>query len=100
MPPAARLTDSTAHGTPLTGGGSPTILIGGLPAWRAAGDIHICPLVLSATPPVPHIGGVTSPGSSTVMIEGLPAARVGDTILENGPPNTITSGCGTVVIGP
>ncbi|MDB6077162.1 MAG: motif protein [Akkermansiaceae bacterium] len=33
--PAARVTDSTAHGTPLSPGpGSLNVLIGGLPAWR------------------------------------------------------------------
>ena len=36
MPPAARLTDITAHGSPLLPGtGSPNVLIGFLPAWRA-----------------------------------------------------------------
>lgn len=100
MPPAARVTDSTAHGTPLTGAGSPTVLIGGLPAWRAVGDVHVCPLVLSAPTPVPHVGGTATPGSSTVLVEGLPAARVGDTIVESGPPNSVVSGCSTVVIGP
>ncbi|MCB1024177.1 MAG: PAAR domain-containing protein [Acidobacteria bacterium] len=36
MPPAARPTDATAHGTPLAPGpGSTTTLIGFLPAWRA-----------------------------------------------------------------
>jgi uncharacterized Zn-binding protein involved in type VI secretion len=36
MPPAARITDITVHGTPmLPGTGSPNVLIGGLPAWRA-----------------------------------------------------------------
>lgn len=100
MPPAARLTDSTAHGTPLAGGGSPTVLVGGLPAWRAVGDIHICPLAVPGTPPVPHVGGPATPGSSSVLVEGFPAARVGDTIVESGPPNSITTGCPTVVIGP
>ncbi|MDQ6760622.1 MAG: hypothetical protein M3Z32_12275, partial [Acidobacteriota bacterium] len=34
--PAARLTDVTIHGSPLVPGtGSPNVLIGGLPAWRA-----------------------------------------------------------------
>ncbi len=33
---AARVTDLTSHGVPLAPGpGSPTVLIGGLPAWRA-----------------------------------------------------------------
>ncbi len=36
MPPAARVTDLTSHGTPLNPGpGSPTVLIGFMPAWRA-----------------------------------------------------------------
>lgn len=96
MPPAARLTDSTAHGTPLTGAGSPDVLIGGLPAWRANVDFHTCPL---SSGPVPHVGGVVQPGSPTVFINGMPAARVGDNIVENGPPNSIVAGCPTVVIG-
>ncbi len=94
MPPAARLTDQTAHGTPLTGPGCPTVLIGGLPAWRV-GDFHTCPLT---TGPVPHGGGVAAPGSPTVLIGGLPAAKMGDTIAEVGPPNTIVGGCPTVMI--
>ena len=36
MPFAARVTDLTSHGVPLSPGpGSPTVFIGGLPAWRA-----------------------------------------------------------------
>jgi len=36
MPSAARVTDLTSHGVPLSPGpGSPTVFIGGLPAWRA-----------------------------------------------------------------
>lgn len=36
MPAAARVTDNTAHGNPLAPGpGSPTVLIGFMPAWRA-----------------------------------------------------------------
>lgn len=98
MPPAARLTDPTAHGPPLTGPGSSTVQIGGLPAWRALGDFHTCPLT---TPPsIPHVGGVAQPGSSSVLIEGLPAALMGDTIVESGPPNRITGGEPSVQIGP
>ena len=97
MPPAARVTDQTAHGTPLTGPGSPTVFIGGLPAWRALADLHTCPLV---TPPaVPHVGGVAQPGNPTVLINSLPAARQGDVVVEAGPPNPIAMGCPTVIIG-
>ena len=36
MPPAARVSDTTSHGTPLAPGpGCPTVLIGMMPAWRA-----------------------------------------------------------------
>jgi uncharacterized Zn-binding protein involved in type VI secretion len=87
----------TSHGTPLGAGpGSSNVLIGGMPAWRATTDIHTCPLV-SGT--VPHVGGVVMMGSTTVLINNFPAARQGDMITESGPPNTITMGCATVVIG-
>ena len=96
MPPAARLLDQTAHGPPLTGTGSPNVLIGGMPAWRAGMDFHTCPLT---TGTVPHIGGLVTAGSATVLINSMPAARLGDTIAENGPPNTIVAGDSTVLIG-
>jgi len=96
--PAARVGDMTGHGTPLgPGPGSPDVFIGGLPAWRAASDFHACPL---ASPgPVPHIGGSVAAGSPTVLINGLPAARMGDQIVESGPPNAISAGESTVLIG-
>jgi uncharacterized Zn-binding protein involved in type VI secretion len=97
MPMAARVGDMTSHGTPLgPGPGSPTVLIGSMPAWRAGSDMHVCPLVTGV---VPHVGGVVAVGSVTVLIGGLPAARQGDIIVEAGPPNTITVGCPTVMIG-
>jgi len=97
MPPAARTGDQTSHGTPLAPGpGSINVLIGGMPAWRALSDFHTCPLV---TGYVPHVGGVVSMGSLTVLINNLPAARMGDTIVEVGPPNSIVMGCVTVMIG-
>ncbi len=96
MPPAARVGDMTSHGTPLgPGPGSPTVLIGGMPAWRALSDFHTCPLF---TGTVPHVGGVVAVGSLTVLIEGLPAARMGDLVVEAGPPNAIAAGCPTVLI--
>lgn len=97
MPPAARVGDQTSHGTPLAPGpGSVNVLIGGMPAWRAAADFHTCPLVTGV---VPHVGGVVAMGSVTVLINNLPAARQGDMIVEAGPPNTIAMGCPTVLIG-
>jgi uncharacterized Zn-binding protein involved in type VI secretion len=95
--PAARVGDLTSHGTPLSPGpGSPNVLIGGMPAWRAGSDVHTCPLV---TVLVPHVGGVVAMGSVTVLINNMPAARQGDTIVEAGPPNTIVLGSLTVLIG-
>ena len=97
MPMAARVGDTTSHGTPLSPGpGSANVLIGGMPAWRATADFHTCPLL---TGTVPHVGGVVAMGSVTVMINHMPAARQGDMITESGPPNTIAMGCPTVMIG-
>jgi uncharacterized Zn-binding protein involved in type VI secretion len=95
--PAARFGDQTSHGTPLSPGpGLPTVMIGGKPAWRAAVDVHACPLVDGLKP---HVGGVVAIGSVTVMIGGLPAARQGDMVVEAGAPNAIVLGAPTVMIG-
>lgn len=96
MLPAARILDQTAHGTPLSGAGSPNVFIGGMPAWRANVDVHACPVTSGL---VPHVGGMVQMGSTSVLINNVPAARQGDVIVENGPPNTIASGCQTVLIG-
>ena len=94
---AARVGDSTSHGTPLAPGpGCATVLIGGKAAWRAGSDTHICPL---SDGPKPHMGGVVAMGSTSVLIGGLPAARMGDSIVEVGAPNTIVVGDPTVMIG-
>ncbi len=95
--PAARVGDTTSHGTPLgPGPGCPTVLIGGMPSWRATSDSHVCPL---SDGPKPHAGGVVAVGSMTVMIGGLPASRQGDMVVEVGPPNAIALGSLTVMIG-
>jgi len=95
--PAARVGDTTSHGTPLSPGpGSTTVLIGGSPAWRAGADFHTCPL---SDGPKPHVGGMVAVGSATVLINGMPAARQGDQIVEAGPPNPIAVGAPTVLIG-
>jgi uncharacterized Zn-binding protein involved in type VI secretion len=97
--PAARLGDMTAHGTPLAPGpGSPNVLIGGRPAWRALVDVHVCPMVTPAG--TPHGSGMVTVGSATVFIGGSPAARLGDIIVEpGGGPNSIVTGEFTVLIG-
>lgn len=86
----------TAHGTPLgPGPGSSNVLIGGRPAWRAASDVHACPL----TDPKPHGGGSVVMGSTTVLINNMPAARMSDTIVEATSGNVIVAGEPTVLIG-
>ena len=97
--PAARMGDTTSHGTPLVPGlGSPNVLIGGMPAWRVGSDMHVCPLVNPG--PVPHVGGQVLIGSTTVLINNMPAVRMGDQIVESGGgPNAIVSGEVTVLIG-
>jgi uncharacterized Zn-binding protein involved in type VI secretion len=60
-------------------------------------DMHACSTPL---PIPPHGPGVVIDGSATVRINGLPACRAGDTIVEAvGPPNKITKGETTVIIG-
>jgi uncharacterized Zn-binding protein involved in type VI secretion len=62
-------------------------------------DFHQCPMVTPGLPPVPHVGGpIVGPGAPTVLIAGLPAARVGDTLVCVGPPDSIIKGSTTVMI--
>ncbi|MDQ6863912.1 MAG: PAAR domain-containing protein [Thermoproteota archaeon] len=97
MPPAATLGSQTSHGSkPLSPGpGSPNVLIGGLPAWRVLVDVHTCPVVDGVKP---HVGGMVQVGAKSVLINNFPAARMGDSVVEIGPPNPIVSGVITVLI--
>lgn len=53
-----------------------------------------------AVPPIPHVGGpIIGPGCPTVLIGKLPAARVGDSAVCVGPPDSIVQGSATVLIG-
>lgn len=64
-------------------------------------DLHVCPMVIPGTPPIPHVGGpVTSPGSANVVIGGMPAARVSDQCMciVVGIPDPIAVGSVTVKI--
>ncbi|MGQ1785073.1 MULTISPECIES: PAAR domain-containing protein [unclassified Saccharicrinis] len=93
--PAARITDmhtcpmvtgTVPHvGGPVLPPGSPTVLIGGMPAARV-GDMATC-----VGPP-----DMIAMGSGTVMIGGMPAARMGDSTAHGG---VIVAGCPTVLIG-
>ncbi len=102
MPPAARITDSTAHGAPLAPGpGSANVLIGNLPAWRAMIDQHACPAVSVSGP---DGMGMVMMGSPTVLINNMMACRMGDIVMEipglaMGPTDPIVMGEMTVMIG-
>lgn len=83
MPPAARLSDPTAHPGIVSGPGMPNVLIGGMPA-AVAGDVHTCSM---PSPAGPHPPTPFPMGSLTVLIGGRPALRVGD-----------ISGCGAPIV--
>ena len=98
MPPAARLTNMYVcplltpavppipHvGGIIAGPGTPTVLIGGLPA-AGLGDMAVC-----VGPPDAIIKG-----SFTVLIGNKPAARLGDSCAHGG---SIVLGWPTVLIG-
>jgi hypothetical protein len=92
----------TTHGSPLfPGPGSLNTLIGGLPAWRAIIDQHMCPAV--SITGADGVGSVLV-GSLTVLINNMQACRVMDIVVEKpgtvmGPVNPIVMGCFTVIIG-
>ena len=95
MPMAARVGDmhtcpmvtgTLPHvGGPVLPPGTPTVLIGGMPAAKV-GDMCTC-----TGPPDTIVAG-----SGTVNIGGMPAARQGDSTAHGG---SITLGCATVMIG-
>ena len=68
-----------------------------MPPAARVGDMHVCPMVTPAVPPVPHVGGpILPPGYPKVLIGGLPAARMGDMTAHGG---SIIIGLPTVLIG-
>ncbi len=56
-------------------------------------DIHECPAV---TATVAHVGGPVSTGADNIYIGGKLAARLGDTLVCQGPPDTMCMGSGSV----
>ncbi len=89
--PAALAAEQTAKTTAASTMGS------AISAAAAGADIHNC---ATPSPVPPHGPGVVIDGSKTVLINNLPACRMGDTIVEAlGPPNKITKGNPTVLIG-
>ena len=70
----------------------------GKPAARLT-DMHVCPMSVPGTPPIPHVGGpIIGPGAATVLIGGMPAAGVGDMLVCIGPPDSIVTGSATLFI--
>ncbi len=71
-----------------------------MPPAARLGDMHQCPMQTPAVVPIPHVGGpIVGPGNPTVLIGKLPAAKVGDTLVCVGPPDSIVKGSSTVMIG-
>ncbi len=65
--PAARITDAVAHPLPpvLTGGtGSPTVLIGGLPAWRGMPAAAVADLINTVKESVENIAKADAAAAS------------------------------------
>lgn len=63
-------------------------------------DMHTCPMVTPAIPPIPHVGGpIIGPGVATVLIGKIPAAVLGDQCICVGPLDKIIKGSSTVMIG-
>lgn len=63
-------------------------------------DMHTCPMQTPGVPPIPHVGGpIIGPGTPTVLIGGLPAAKMGDSCVCVGPPDSLVKGSSTVMIG-
>lgn len=96
--PAARLSDMTVTGDPITGPGAPTVLIGGLPAATATSMVSGAACV-----------GVVTPANcaTTVLIQNLPAARVSAVVTGANPATGVPvstavgpPGCPTVLLGP
>jgi uncharacterized Zn-binding protein involved in type VI secretion len=71
-----------------------------MPAAARLTDFHECPMQTPVGPvDVPHVGGpIVGPGVPTVLIGGLPAAKVGDSLVCVGPPDSIVKGSATVMI--
>ena len=64
------------------------------------GDMHTCPMQ-DPTPagPKPHVGGPITTGCPQVIIGNIPAARVSDTCICVGAPDTIVKGSTKVLVG-
>ncbi len=62
-------------------------------------DMHVCPMVTPAVPPIPHVGGPIVKGEFTVLTGNMPQARITDMAVCVGPPDMIAMGSTTVLVG-
>ena len=70
-----------------------------MPPAARIGDMHVCPMITPGTPPVPHVGGpIAGPGATTVLIGGMPAAKIGDSCVCVGPPDSIAMASTTAMV--
>jgi len=83
MPPAARVTDITVHGSPLLPGtGSMNVLIGGLPAWRAMSPAAVAGFLLLVAKILSNVNKLATAISS----ENVPAAaKIGKDLAKQVP---------------
>lgn len=67
------------------------------PAARLS-DMHICPMLTPAVPPIPHVGGPQVLGSPTVLISFMPAGTMSSQEICVGPPDADVLGSATCLI--
>jgi uncharacterized Zn-binding protein involved in type VI secretion len=74
--PAARLGDTTAHGSPLGGApGCPTVLIGGRPAWRGLSAAAAAQLTQAAVTVATDIAKASAAATAAAGTPAGPAAQ-------------------------
>lgn len=63
------------------------------------GDMHICPMITPALPPIPHVGGPIIMGFPTVLTCAMPQAHMGSMCVCVGPPDVLVKCSMTVLVG-
>lgn len=74
MPPAARVGDTTAHGTPLVGPGCPTVLIGNMPAWRGLDPTAGAAIGSAGSAAAASVNAAAASATAAAGTPGAPAA--------------------------
>ena len=74
--PAARIADMTAHGSPLAPGpGCPTVLIGGMPAWRGLGPAAVAALASTIATGMANVAAASAAAAAAAATPAGPAAQ-------------------------